>query len=467
MSRNSDYFLLIDSGSEAVKSKLSTSGINYIGKRLDSGEENWKAITRLARSVNCLGVVAVFYESTYGRLASDLKPVADEIPISIRSMDQSVVDGLLSALSAQPNLILVHEAVLGGAAIYEGLDGEAEDEPPVSWDYGEEWSDKSARDHFGDIDERVRVRANERIASAGMKATPYKRNAEASMLSLAFIEDQQSNLLFRLYVPAGRLFENESAELLRLFHDWLTSVRGKNVRQGGYTTARGRVIEFYAEDRADTTELQGEMQRFQEFLSLVENPSEAATLLIGLGVTPQRAGEIVSRYAIQARRLQIDVKHERERRSLTIRQALESELIDEIVDVPEDVIAEVVDQLLPDGPQLLAVRSPKPLVRSASLVVNQQFINHAEGVIAQNIAGNAIHGLHASDLETLIANHAAAFEQGELLNALREFLDGSAPQKGRLAAKQKLKGFLISVGNKGGQLGVNLLQKWLEVQMGL
>lgn len=244
MSRNSDYFLLIDSGSEAVKSKLSTSGINYIGKRLDSGEENWKAITRLARSVNCLGVVAVFYESTYGRLASDLKPVADEIPISIRSMDQSVVDGLLSALSAQPNLILVHEAVLGGAAIYEGLDGEAEDEPPVSWDYGEEWSDKSARDHFGDIDERVRVRANERIASAGMKATPYKRNAEASMLSLAFIEDQQSNLLFRLYVPAGRLFENESAELLRLFHDWLTSVRGKNVRQGGYTTARGRVIEF-------------------------------------------------------------------------------------------------------------------------------------------------------------------------------------------------------------------------------
>lgn len=467
MSPNSDYFLLIDSGSEAVKSKLSTSGIKHFGKRLDSGEENWKVITRLARSANCLGVVAVLYGSTYERFASDLEPPAGETKKFSQAIDQQIIDDLIAALAARPSLILVHEAVLGGPAIYEGSKEGPEDESAEFWDYGGEWTEKAAREFFGDIDERVRVRANERLTSAGLTMTPYKRNAEASMLSLAFIEDQQSNLLFRVYVPAGGLFENESAEMLRLFHDWLTTVRGKNVRQGGYTTARGRVIEFFAEGRSDVTELRGEMKRFQEFLSLVENPGEAAILLTGLGVPAPRAEEIVSRYATQARRLHIDVKHERERRILSIRHAIESELTDEIASLPGSEITKVVDQLLPVSPQLLGMQSGNTVATTSSLVVNQQFINHAEGIVAQNIAGDVVHGAQATELQSLITSHADALQQSDLLNALRELLDTSAPQSGRLSAKQKLKGFLMSVGKKGEQVGLNLLQKWLEGQMGL
>ncbi|WP_372698721.1 hypothetical protein [Arthrobacter sp. JSM 101049] len=458
----SGYFLLLDSRTEALTSKFITTGIDHRGKSLNSGETNWNEITRMAKSKNCLGVIAVLREHAYQCFASDRRNGEDDRQPPLGTISQVVIDGMLAAIAAQPHLVLIHEAVLGGAAIHEGVEVESDED--ASYD---EWSDKAARDHFGDIDEHVRLRANERLSEAGINTTPYRRNADASMLSLGFIEDQQSNLLFRLYVPAGRLYENESADLLRLFHEWLTSVRGMNVRQGGYTTARGRVIEFFAENRSDASGLHGEMQRFQAFLALVEHPLEAEQLLVGMGVNLQRASSIVSQYAKRARRLQIDVKHERERRSLDIRQQLESELLDEIPSQSGTAISQVVDMLLPNEPQLLEAPARRHLSAAPYLIINQQFITRAEGIIAQNIAGDAIQGKQANELQALIAHHADTAEQGDLLNSLREFLDGSAPVNGRLKAKQRLKGFLLSIGDKAGQVGVNLLQAWIEKQLGL
>lgn len=448
MTDREEFFLLLDISSESITSRLSTAELGWKGKRFESGSDNWKKIAALARSKPCLGIIALFRSSTYSRVAG--------------TKDSAVVDLVLASIAAKPHLALVHEAVLGGAAIYEGQPLEVTGE---DWSaYYDGWSDEAAREYFGDIDEGVRIAANDRLKAAGIKLTPYKRNAEASVLSVAFIDDLDSNLLFRLYVPANRLYESELSDLLRLFHDWLTTVRGQNVRQAGYTTARGRVVEFFGQSREQTTSLEGEFEKFQHFLALVETPEQASELLLSLGVDPSRTADIVSRYAIRARRLQVDVRQERERKSLAIRHELESELVDE--NVTSETIAMLVDALLPDSPNLTGGPLRPVLESGPNVVVNNQWIGTVNGVVAQHVAGDVVNGIEPEELANLIAQYGEA-NRVDLLNALHELADSSAPQKGRVVARQKLKAFLLNLGGKVGQSALNILQKWLETQIGL
>lgn len=460
------YFLVIDALTESMSSKLVTSGVEKRGKSLRSGEANWKEITQLALSESCLGVIARLRLRTYRIIASeDPMDVHHRRSPKISAVNSDVVEDLLQAIAAKPHLVLAHEALVGGAGIYEGLD-EDEDEEDDD-EFLDDWSDKRAREVFGDIEEATRVRTNERLRDSGIDVTPYKRNADASMLALGFLEDQQSNLLFRLYVPAGRMYEEESEQLLRMFHDWLTSVRKLNVRRSGYNTARGRVIEFSAGNRSDVAEFQNEIQVFQKFLSIVEDPDEAERVLIGMGVESSRASTLVASYSKRLRRLEIDVKQERERRSMDIRHQLESELIDEIPAVPGEAISQIVEMMLPTKPQLLEIPANRGIPSNPTVTINQQIIYHVEGVVAQHVAGDVVNGKEANEIQDLIARFGRPADQAELLQSLREVMDGAAPVPERFKAKQKLKGFLMTTGSQAGQLGVNLLQSWIEHQAGI
>lgn len=484
-----EFFLLIDFNSESVTSKLSTSGVYWHGKRLESSWRNWREIARLASLPQCAGVVARLRARTYERL---LDPAGGSHP-----------RGLLMAIAAKPHLVLVHEAVLRGAAMHDhaaesgqeaplveaqdssidgmfkhrapspalpsdwedSADGDTEEDWDDDWDDGS-WNERTAREYFGDIEESVRLGANALLSELGIEATPYRRNAEASVLATSFLDDQTSNLIFRVYIPASRLFENEAAELLRMFHDWLTDVRGANVRQGGYATGRGRVIEFFAETRAASEQLQGEVERFQGFLDVVDRPEQAALILIGLGIEASEATALVSRYAIKARRLALDVKHERERVGLQIRQELESELTDVAPQVPAQALADLVEHFLPNAPTFGSIPAIEAASTLPGMVVNQQIIGTVQGVVAQHVAGDIVQGVEAGEIQKLIAEHGAA-EREVLLDALRQLVDTSAPKPGRITARQKLKAFLVKVGDKVGSAGINVLQKWVEQQLGL
>ncbi len=66
----------------------------------------------------------------------------------------------------------------------------------------------------------------------------------------------------------------------------------------------------------------------------------------------------------------------------------------------------------------------------------------------------------------MIREYAPDREQ-ELTSAVRELADNSAPKPGRLIAKQKLKAFLAQAGSIARELGIGLLQTYLEKKMGL
>ena len=444
-------FLIVGLSTESITSKVSTSGGECTHKRLESKPENWATIIRHLESPDLAGAVVTLTGRNYAQIASDVYA--------------SVATDFLKKLAAVPHIVLVHEAVYGGAPS-DATDDEVADEDE-EWD-GFTWNDQAAREHFGDIDEGLRRHVNMLLASIGIVPVVYKRNIEFSVLATSFIDDQQNNLMFRLYLPSGQLFDDESAQLLALFHDWLLSVRRRNVRQGGYQTANGRVVEFFAESNAASQDWRGEIQQFNYFLSLVDQPEAAELMLQGLGLSEATAADLVSRYSRRIRRLQLDIKHERERRVLLIQQELEAELLDHGGELTPDAIEAIVDDLVPRGP------SPAPLAdskiiggrREPQIQVNQQIFHHVEGIVAQRVSGDIHQGPRPTELIDLISR-LGGNQASELITATHELADNGAPTSTRLGAKQKLKAFLLKASDSVSTATIGVMQKWVEQQMGL
>ncbi|NVM98420.1 hypothetical protein [Arthrobacter sp. SDTb3-6] len=448
---NTDFYLIVGKSTESITSKITTMGGVYAVKRLESKPENWESIVELMQSTHLRGVVLTLNESTYARMASG---------------DYQVVStALLDKLAVVPHIALVHEAVFGGSTTSAPSNNSNGDEE--EWD-GYTWNDFAAREHFGDIDEHLRIRVNGMLKAAEINPVTYKRNAELSILALAFIDDHQNNLLFRIYIPSGRLYENESAQLLTLFSEWLRTVRGHNVRQGGYQTNHGRVIEFFSENQNDNQEFTADLQQFSEFVASIEDRESSTMILQGLGLSENRAEEIVSRYARLLRRVQVDAKHERQKRILLINQELESELIETDLSIPLEAISTLVNQLVPTEPSL---SSGNPILQlrqtpSASIVINNQFINKVKGTVAHHINGDVSYGSQPIELLELISQLGGS-EQDGLMSAIGMVSDSNAPTVTRLNAKQKLKTFLINLGGSASSAAIGVGQAWVEKQMGL
>src|SRR5699024_1744413 len=123
-----------------------------------------------------------------------------------------------------------------------------------------------------------------------------------------FLEDNERDLLFRFYVPSGRLYAQEAEDLLGMFREWLGQTGHNGVRQEGYSTAAGQVFEFFSRDGQPEGGLSRSFEDFSSFLrDCVTTPSAAVARLTANGVTEDTAPIIVSRYAIRANRLSLDL----------------------------------------------------------------------------------------------------------------------------------------------------------------
>src|SRR5690606_23053951 len=111
---------------------------------------------------------------------------------------------LITKLSSMRHVIFVHESILTGASTQS--DAFAED------------------DYFGPspyfvppessvVDQVLAIFKKHRI-----NMLAYTTNAELSVLASNFIEQNQRNLIFRVYVPSDGIFATEAKRVLELFH---------------------------------------------------------------------------------------------------------------------------------------------------------------------------------------------------------------------------------------------------------
>lgn len=447
------FFLLIGPTwkSEAATDKLRASGISYKWKRFDSNPKNWESILSLVQHPSLVGVI--------GKLGTHIYDL-------IVSPDyQGIAEPLFQALGNVAHVMFVHEAILRGEYSKSRYDYEEDSE--------EYYTIPEPRWYFYPPDENVREAVSTLFESCRVNVVPYRTNAELSVLASAFIDDHEKNLLFRVYVPSGRLFAAEADKLLSLFQDWLNRVGRHNVRQGGYRTAAGEVYEFFGDPTLAGGQLSREFDDFSGFLDLcIEDASAAANLLSRAGIDRTSASEMVTRYGKEVRRLHLDLRQQRETRMLSIRHTLESELIEAGDESFLPHIDELIDKMVPGARDVNPMRlltlasAESPSTPITSVTINQQLINTVQGAVIQSVQGTVNLSPEAKELIRLIEQFGG-LNRTALESAVHELEDQNARVSDRLNAKQHLKGFLIQLGGKIEDTALKVLQNYVQSKMGL
>jgi hypothetical protein len=434
------YFVIIgNSAPEGAVSKLKTTGVYYEHKKLESSPENWQRIIDLVDRAECSGVVA--------------KLTTSSLMIACSEGHVTVAENLFAAIASKPHVVYMHQQVMTGQS--------EPDEDDAEWDDERYY-------YFDPPPDEIRLPVLALLDRHSVNVVPYETNAELSVLSGSFIEDHERNLLFRLYVPAGRIFAAEADKLLSLFKDWLTRVKKLRVRQDGYSTGSGEVYELIGEDMT-STDLVAQFSDFSEFLELcVSDPIAAVERLAKFGVESAAAQEIVTRYGKETRRLQLDLRQAREAKILSITHRLESELLDvgqlgpgqwpQVESAVEALIPAAGNLLSPSG-GVLGPGSASPII--VNQTVNQQIIEQVQGTVIQSIQGTVSLGPEARELLALIQQYG---DDGKthLESALHEVEDRDARASDRLGAKQKLKAFLWKLEGKVEDSAIKALQTYVE-----
>ncbi|MDH2133028.1 hypothetical protein N5J77_18005 [Sphingobium yanoikuyae] len=444
---------------DGVKSKLRATGRTYKKKMLESGTDNWLQIIDILKDRNLTAVVVKLTTHTISHICSD-----DFYNLS---------EEIFHLVSRKPHIVLLHETVL-----QKGSSKEAEDEK-LSIDY------ESMRDmddyysyytdpdeYFGKINDSDRKMFIDLLEDKNISIFPYKTNAEMSVLATNFVDENERNLIFRLYVPSGRIWSNEADKLLDLFRDYLTRVSGLRVRQDQYSTGQGVAYEFYGDHALDPSTLPVEFDAFSRFLdACAVNPDDASKMLLDKHLSDRAVQDIVTRYTKEARRLQVDIKQERERRVLSIRHRMASELIE--IDGIESVgqINSIIDAAVPQVVGFSStlhggIHLPDKTANNITLNINPKIISSVNGIVNQEMLGAQNFGAQFEDLLSLI-DKFGGINKNDLASAVYEMNDLDAKREDRLSASQKLKGFLFKLSGKISDVSFGVLQSYIESKLGL
>ncbi|MEU6745698.1 hypothetical protein ABZ914_05710 [Spirillospora sp. NPDC046719] len=439
------FFLFIGAGNwNAALSGLKASGIPYRMKMLESGPDNWATIEQIINDSALAGVAVKLTSSIFNMICSpEYKEHAERI---------------FSALGKVPNVVFVHQNIFLGKEI-----------TPIVYPANDEGYFVYLQHFFTPPNREVRDQVRALLEANRINMVPYETNAEMAVLAAAFVEDNQRHLLFRIYVPSGRLYAAEADKLLALFQDWLTQTGRFRVRQDGYRTAAGQVYEFYGDERATNSELSRSFEDFSLFLDqCIEAPEAATETLSASGLNRSAAFTLVSRYGREARRLQLDLKHEREARMLQLKQNMESELLDAMSPPLARELESVIENWVPKATILAPLDSTAsvPVSGATTINISQQIIQSVQDMTIQNIYGTADLPDEARALLKLVGEFGGD-EAGSLESAVHEVEDADARETDRLNARQRLKGFLIRLGERAEETAVNALMTYLENKAGL
>jgi hypothetical protein len=445
------FLFLSDSDSDAARSRLAVSGIPYIKKRLESGSANWGKIIEIIDEEHLIGVLVKLSNTTMERM--------------LHPEYAKVHDELLTRIKHIPHIVFVHSSFFGLAL--EQSTGIEEDDD--SW-FG-------SNGYFHPLKEEQRKAVMELFDQYDLNVVPYRRNVELSLLAGEFVEGHQSNLIFRFYVPSGKIYAEQTTDVLSLFRDYLTRSLDMKVRQSTHATASGTVYEFFGDGTMSQDDVTASFSSFAKVMDLcVADPTAAERLLVEQGADAQLVGRLVTDYSKKLRRITSDIRQERERKVLDIRHRLETELIEVASDAELGTIRLLVEQVIPSREGVTEVMglgtSQLGFAGADNVVVNirPQFVNQVAGVVAQEVYGDQNIGPEPMRLLELIRESGAS-NTVELQSAVYELEDADSSPEKRHSAARRLQAFLGKVGAKAGEklldAGISALQAYVQAKLGI
>lgn len=390
------FLFISDSAGDAATSRLAVAGIPYLKRKLESGAANWNSICGLFDEADLIAVLVKLTTRTMRLMISpDYHESAEE---------------LLRRIALLPNMVFVHTSFFETAA--------HADDAPILETEDDEWFGAAA--HFGSLERDERTRVMEMIERHGIELMPYRRNVELSVLAAQFVDDHRQNLVFRVYIPQGRLWADQAGDLLDLFRDYLTKAIGLHVRASSHSSPAGTTYEFYVDGETTPEAMASRLPGFTRAMDLcVRDPDRAETLLIEQGADAAEVSRLVTHYRRRMKRIATDTRHERENKVLALRHQLENDLESVAEDASPEIIAMLVDQLTPVAEHapglLLGLVDTSRSTAGANVVVNYrpQIFSHVQGIVAQEVSGTQNFGTDAMqilDLTQSLDVHSLADE---------------------------------------------------------
>ncbi len=449
---------------EGITSALKSGGGQYKKKLLNSRPENWASIDELFDEFSVRAVIVKLNARVYDLIA--------------RPEYLEVTKKLFGRFSTSRHAVFVFEDLLSGQASNQKKRADYTKQK-MDFDVSDHEDLDFYMSHFGMYQPAINVLTivNENLRSHGLNLIPYRTNAEVTVAATQILQEAFEGLLFRLYVPSNRLWANEVDKILQLFREYLLKTGRKGIRLDQVRTDQGVSYEFHGEDVPSVVSLTNDFQDFSRFMDLcVSDPKEAEALLREKAVDPREIAGILTRYSKEVRRLQVDLKQDRERKLLSIRHRLESDLADAL---PGDSDWQIIDRLvastIPEAFNIAGITmfDRGSLMLSSSVGhspitvnLNPQIISTVNGVVASEIRGNVGTSKESEELFDLIRQHADTRSM-ELIDAVQNLSDDSIPKATRLTSAQKLKGFVFGLGEKLGPVATNLLTSFIENKLGL
>ena len=430
------FVVIINADSEPVLSRLRARRIRYVVKKLNSRAENWVKTCQLLEAPGAGAVVVRLNRHNLEQLTASGTDFAGQLYRD----HADVAPRLLRAISARPHLVLLHEHIALGQDFVTSA--------PSGWA-------AEGLEYEETLVPETRAAAFGLLEASGVRPTFYTRNAEADQLAAVFLDDFESNLVLRIYIPSDRLLAEETARLLDMFRDWLVATQQLSVRRAGYRTSRGEVVEFFSDGRLTSDELSNHARGFQRFVDLLSaDPDASAVALQKVGVDKELARKFVEKNARALRRIQVEVRHAYELEVFTLRQSAEADLVDEIdVRVPLDDIGILVRKLFGEA-------SSDPVEPRRDRPTDTQHTIHASESLHQ-LSGPSDTG---SDLLRTV--ESVEPDPG-LQTMVHDLADPETPNDRRGAAAAGLRSFLVRSRDRLEVEAFRVFTNWVNSQMGL
>jgi hypothetical protein len=448
--------VLGDFSHEGLTAKIQGLGSEMINRRLRSGPANWLKVADLIHTLQGEGRLSVLFSYI---------PTTMLLLLAEGQFD-AVRPRLLTEIERARGIIFIHE---------DNLQGSIE---PLPWEIGDADEKLPFRPHVEPSPwartreawlqrnaDQVR-RAKEllaEMADRGLELVPFRRRSDVTLRMFEALESAQAGIFLRLYVPHGRYQSQQFEDFLTMFSRYLRDVEGKEFSIDVHRTARGTTYVFKGRGDANSVEeLREATKRFDHFLALSQtDPTAATRALEQNGVPSTEAGFLVIKYVRGVRRLNMEIRHEYERRRLALSQALEADLLD------------LKDSLLLPVPSEGQISSLFAVVgNTAPVTINLPqatitTVQHTD--VGQIISGNVQYSAEDRKMLELIEcldDKVAALRLRSDLDSLK---DTAISPVERRTAVQRLKSFLYTgakyLGKKMDEIGTKALVAYLEQQI--
>lgn len=191
---------------EGILSSLKATGRQYKKKLLNSYPANWETIQLLFMEFKVSAVLGKLSAQVLSRLTHPDYANVREV--------------LFRHIGSVPNQIFIYDDLVQGE----------HGSPLLAYPPQEE-----------------RDKAIDFLHANNIAIAPYRTKAEVTVLAESFLDELDRNLIFRLYVPSGRLWSAEADKFLQLFQDYVVKVDRLAVRLDQKRTDYGVIYEFHGE----------------------------------------------------------------------------------------------------------------------------------------------------------------------------------------------------------------------------